>query len=69
VTGSVLLTFYILVRGHATVAFQTDFLIRSCGGIVWSFVLFLLAIVLSVILRFTASDYPFSDFKVFLPYK
>ena len=30
------------------------------------FVLFLLAIVLSVLLRFTDSDYPFGIFKLFL---
>ena len=31
-----------------------------------SFVLFILAIVLSVLLRFTDSDYPFDIFKLFL---
>ena len=31
------------------------------------FVLFLLAIVLSVLLRFTDFDYPFGIFKLFLP--
>jgi hypothetical protein len=30
------------------------------------FVLFLLAIVLSVLLRYTVSDYPFGIFKLFL---
>jgi hypothetical protein len=34
--------------------------------VVCSFVLFLLAIVLSVLLRFTDSDYPFGIFKLFL---
>jgi hypothetical protein len=33
-----------------------------------SFVLFLLAIVLSVLLRYTDSDYPFGIFKLFLQY-
>jgi len=32
------------------------------------FVLFLLAIVFSVLLRFTDSDYPFGIFKLFLNY-
>jgi hypothetical protein len=32
------------------------------------FVLFLLAIVLSVLLRYTVSDYPFDIFKLFLPF-
>ena len=32
------------------------------------FVLFLLVIVLSVIFRFTASDYPFDLFKLFVPF-
>jgi hypothetical protein len=32
------------------------------------FVLFLLTIVLSVLLRFTASDYPFDIFKLFMIY-
>jgi hypothetical protein len=34
----------------------------------WHFVLFLLAIVLSVLLWFTDSDYPFGIFKLFLQY-
>jgi hypothetical protein len=34
--------------------------------VVCPFVLFLLAIVLSVLLRFTDSDYPFGIFKLFL---
>jgi hypothetical protein len=33
-----------------------------------SFVLFFMAIVLSVFLRYTDSDYPFSVFKLFLPF-
>ena len=36
---------------------------RSCISL---FVLFLLAIILSVLLRCTASDYPFGIFKLFL---
>ena len=36
--------------------------------VVCPFVLFLLAIVLSVLLRFTGSDYPFGIFKLFLNY-
>jgi hypothetical protein len=34
-----------------------------------SFVLFLLAIVLSVLLRYTDSNYPFGIFKLFLPFR
>jgi len=34
--------------------------------VVCRFVLFLLAIVLSVLLRYTVSDYPFGIFKLFL---
>jgi hypothetical protein len=34
--------------------------------VVCPFVLFLLAIVLSVLLRYTASDFPFGIFKLFL---
>ena len=34
--------------------------------VVWHFVLFILTIVLSFLLRFTASDYPFVIFKLFL---
>jgi hypothetical protein len=38
---------------------------RQYDFIVCSFIRFLLAIVLSVFLRFTASDYPFGIFKLF----
>jgi hypothetical protein len=34
--------------------------------VVCPFVLFLLAMVLSVLLRYTVSDYAFGDFKLFL---
>jgi hypothetical protein len=37
-----------------------------CSTLLCPFVLFLLAIVLSVLLRFTASDYTFGIFKLFL---
>jgi len=37
--------------------------------VVCPFVLFLLAIVLYVLLRYTVSDYPFGIFKLFLTYQ
>ena len=46
----------------ACVALSLVFCVMFCRSL---FVLFLLAIVLSVLIRFTASDYPFGIFKPF----
>jgi hypothetical protein len=48
---------------------ELDVLITKTSGLqaeVVPFVLFLLVIVLSVLLRYTDSDYPFGIFKLFL---
>ena len=66
-----------IVLIHKFVSGFTPFLCGSCCSffsflcsrlliVVCHFVFFLLSIVLSVLLRFTDSDYPFSFFKLFL---
>ena len=50
------------------VAQSLVFCVVFCRSLFCSFVIFLLAIVLSVLLRFTASVYPFGIFKLFLSF-
>ena len=54
------------VFSEVRVAQSLAFCVLFCWSCVCPFVLFILAIVLSVILRLTASDYPFGIFKLFL---
>ena len=56
------------IFSRVRVAQSLVFCVVFCRSLFCSFVIFLLAIVLSVLLRFTASVYPFGIFKLFLSF-